>query len=234
MSETRRYLQHIELEEITKPSTEWLSIPSQLHDLTAKAFETLYTCYGENTNQNPADKQITERLIDDALSPIAKRIYEGKQTPEGQRAYSRGRLFSTSLSSLDTEMRGVIQEQASMAALMIYQIDRLIDLQKAGSIESILDVFADLSNLHGELTRSEEYECVMADAEWEVVNQASKRAKLRHKETNQNKIKALAEWEKTGHNYSSMAAFATQRRKAYDVKERTLYDWIRGHCRQKL
>lgn len=51
-------------------------------------------------------------------------------------------------------------------------------------------------------------------------------AQARHKDTNEKRVKALAEWEEEGPKYSGMAAFARLRHKAYEVAERTLYKWI--------
>jgi hypothetical protein len=65
-------------------------------------------------------------------------------------------------------------------------------------------------------------------------SQAARRsANARHKPTNQQKAIALAEWDAYGAGVSSMAAFARARRNDFGVAERTLYGWIRDHCKEK-
>lgn len=62
---------------------------------------------------------------------------------------------------------------------------------------------------------------------------ARKAAIARHKEHHDGKASALAEWDANGDSYSSLAAFARHRHKAYEVTERTLYEWVRGSCKPK-
>ncbi|WP_314020187.1 hypothetical protein [Stutzerimonas degradans] len=58
---------------------------------------------------------------------------------------------------------------------------------------------------------------------------ARRAASARHKDTNQQRLAALAEWDVSGENYSGMAAFARHRHKAFGVTENTLYRWVRDH-----
>ncbi len=58
---------------------------------------------------------------------------------------------------------------------------------------------------------------------------ARRAADARHKDTNQQRLAALEEWDTSGGNYSGMAAFARHRHKAYGINERTLYSWVRDH-----
>jgi len=58
---------------------------------------------------------------------------------------------------------------------------------------------------------------------------ARRAASARHKDTNQQRLAALAEWDASGPKYSGMAAFARHRHKAFGVTESTLYRWVRDH-----
>ncbi|MCQ2031958.1 hypothetical protein [Stutzerimonas zhaodongensis] len=58
---------------------------------------------------------------------------------------------------------------------------------------------------------------------------ARRAASARHKDTNEQRLAALAEWDVSGENYSGMAAFARHRHKAFGVTENTLYRWVRDH-----
>lgn len=68
----------------------------------------------------------------------------------------------------------------------------------------------------------------------EKVSLAARKAALsRHEATRSQNAEAVAEWEASGSKYSSLAAFARLRHKAYGVTERTLYGWVRGRRKTK-
>ncbi|SFU11510.1 hypothetical protein [Pseudomonas marincola] len=62
---------------------------------------------------------------------------------------------------------------------------------------------------------------------------ARKAAGARHSEANTQKLNAQTEWDSVKGTYSSIAAFARYRHKAYAVTERTLYGWIIAHRKTK-
>lgn len=60
-------------------------------------------------------------------------------------------------------------------------------------------------------------------------------AYARNKETNQQRLSAVAEWEANGHEYSSMRAFARTRYKEYGVTDyMTVYNWLRDSRKSKI
>lgn len=77
-------------------------------------------------------------------------------------------------------------------------------------------------------------EKIEALAKKQISLAATKAALVRNKENIQQKAAALAEWDATGHNFSSMTAFARTCHKAYGVTDyRTVCGWIREHLKTK-
>jgi len=63
---------------------------------------------------------------------------------------------------------------------------------------------------------------------------AARAASARHKENREQKSAALADWDATGHTFSSMRAFARNRYREYGVTDfTTVYNWLRYHQKAK-
>lgn len=116
-----------------------------------------------------------------------------------------------------------------LTAVLIYQYDTLCWLQKEHLFEEAWYVFDDIASIRCALARMDANKNAEARQEKAKSDNAKARAELRHKDNNLQKLAAMTEWDAKGHTYSSVAAFARHRYKAYSVTERTLYGWVRDH-----
>lgn len=116
-----------------------------------------------------------------------------------------------------------------LTALLVYQYDMLFGLIRDGLLDDALYVLDDIAEIRCELAQRDVKDWSENWQEMRKTQEAKARAEIRHKESNQQKGAALAEWEEHGANVSSMAAFARARHKEFGVTERTLYGWIRDH-----
>ncbi|MBK5508765.1 hypothetical protein [Pseudomonas sp. TH15] len=119
--------------------------------------------------------------------------------------------------------------EALFSAMGIIYIDDYLFIKGVNSPD--MDECYDL--IHSSFTSAEIYRKSI-DAAKEAVSAMGRRSAIaRHKPTNQLRAAALAEWDARGANYSGMAAFARHHYKQYEVTERTLYGWVRGHRNAK-
>lgn len=113
------------------------------------------------------------------------------------------------------------------AAAILYLDDYIIAAQLGHEVETAFELI--MVNISSAKLYRETVEAARA-----AVSSVGRRsAGERHKATNSQKVKALGEWDETGHTYSGMAAFARHRHKSFEVTERTLYSWVRDHRKAK-
>lgn len=118
-----------------------------------------------------------------------------------------------------------------LQALYLYQYDCICWLHETNNATGIVQTLEDLTDTTYALANFESRHIGAELAIRKRSDEARDRAAIRHKETNQQKVAAIAAWEEHGANVSSKAAFARARWKEFGVTERTLYGWIRAHSK---
>lgn len=118
-------------------------------------------------------------------------------------------------------------------SLLAYQYDILCWLYSKGKIAEAFDVYELILRTFGELSAS--YALNLAHTKQSEIasNIARERAQKRHASTNMKKIELLNEWTKTSTEYKSRSDFCRIVGRRAGVKERTLYEWIQTHERER-
>ena len=233
MRETRKYLQHINLSDaVWGKESAVLGVPDHLLEMILLAVEAICgrNCLGMHGWQN--EVVAIEKAIDLALTPIVNYLKLAREADEdSDLAYKQGRIFAAARWGMFGGPSN-LEDEASIEALLLYQLDRLVGAYKAQDVEKCVSLGADICDLQTLLAEIRLEREILAMADFEKSKDARNRAKLRHSGTEKERLAALAEWDAHGGNVSSMAAFARSRHKDFGVTERTLYGWIRDHRKE--
>jgi hypothetical protein len=109
-----------------------------------------------------------------------------------------------------------------LSAAGVMYISSYIIAEQLGAAD--LDVFYDV--IQTNVASAKLYRNTLNTASDAKSSAGRRSAVARHKNTNDSKVAAQAEWASMGKKLSSRAAFARLNHKKYDVTERTLYSWI--------
>lgn len=234
MREVYRYLRHIKLSKaIWGNASAVPGIPSHVEEMILLAVEHVCGRNGIGMHGKEIETTAIEVALDDALRPIGQYLKWAREDDESsEQAYQQGRIYSA-ISGVLFSGQSNLEDEATIEALLLYQLDRLVGAYKAQDIERSIHLFSDICEIKTLLAEINMENELMAHADFERSKAARARARLRHKDTEEQRPAALAEWDAHGSSYSSMAAFARHRHKAYEVTERTLYGWIRDHRKGK-
>lgn len=230
MRETRKYLQHINLSDaVWGKESAALGVPNHLLEKILLAVEAICGRNGLGMHGRENEVAEIEAAIDLALKPIGNYLKLALENDEdSELEYNQGRLFAVVRWGMFSGPSN-LEDEASIEALLLYQLDRLVGAYKEQDVDKCVHLGADICDLQTLLAEIRLEREILAMADFEKSKVARNRAKLRHSGTEKERLAALAEWEAHGSNVSSMAAFARSRHKDFGVTERTLYGWVRDH-----
>lgn len=135
-----------------------------------------------------------------------------------------GKALQTFLSFASEANTNSGTDYPAMACLLIYQYDALCSLYASGHHESSLEVFESIAETRESLAHCLE----LGGRQLQRSHEARTVAAARHREGNEQRAVALADWEAEGHKFSSMRAFARECFKRYGVTDfMTVYNWLR-------
>lgn len=119
--------------------------------------------------------------------------------------------------------------EALLYACAILHLDDYIIAEQLSSRD--LDLNNEL--IHRNIASAELYKETISVAKGAISAMGRRFARSRHKETNNQKAAAQADWAANGHAFSSRTAFARNNHRKYDVTERTLCEWIADYEKSK-
>lgn len=226
-----RYLRHISLAAVYEGDIAQAgNIPPQLFDRVESACANFFLGSLDEDKPTQQVAQEASEAIDGYLSFLVTCLRDATAAGGYQRqAAQDGRLYA----AVDRYIPAGFEGHEFKEALRIYQLDNLIGLYREGRFDDALLVIDDLLEIEADIESATMYSWHDADNEAQLSQTQRDRARKRHKENNEQRAAALAEWESNGASYSSAAGFARYRHKHYGVTERTLGDWIREHRKTK-
>lgn len=231
MKKSNRPLKYIDLAEATWESGSPISsIPSPLEEMVLLAVERI--CGRNNIGMHGAAGEVAEieAAVTRTLRSVGK-ILEWAKEEDGfnEEAFLQGRIYEVILNCIFPGYLGQPEDDEILEGLMLFQLDRLVGAYRKENLEAVMHIYTDICAMK-ELTARVDLSYLNAQSINRIKSdEARDRAKLRHQHTNELRAKAVEEWDTRGGEFSSMSAFARHRHKAYDVTERSLYNWIRHH-----
>jgi hypothetical protein len=118
-------------------------------------------------------------------------------------------------------------------SLLAYQYDLLCWLYSKGKTAEAFEVYELILRTFGELSASYALNLSFTKQSEIVSNIARERAQKRHASTNTKKTALLDEWDRSSAEYKSRSDFCSIIGRRSGVKERTLYEWIQRHERER-
>lgn len=236
MDKVRRYLSHINLATATwTGDSEMLGIPSYLQEMVLLAIEDI--CGRNGLGMHGAELEVLafEAALDTALRPVGQYLSWAREEDyeAAESAYQQGRIWGAISGSMFPGNAN-LEDEATLEALLLYQLDRLLDAHQKQDIERALHLFVDICGIQTLIAEIKIEKDIATHNDFKKIEAARSRGKLRHKDTTEQKGPALAEWDANGQKYSSAASFARHRHKTYGITERTLYGWVRDHRKTNI
>ena len=165
-------------------------------------------------------------LHEDRDSPPVENITENaKVAPDGWVTEVYMRMMIPSVISGDVAAEEIPDFEEFLSAAAVLYLDDYLIAENIGVAN--LDLYHHFVQVN--LSSAKMYRESLKAAREARSSNGRKSAEARHKEGNTQKKAALHEWDTSGHTYSSIAAFARLKHKAYGVTERTLNGWVADH-----
>jgi hypothetical protein len=195
------------------------TVPDALEDAVLTAVERVATRNEIELNGSEESVNAIEFAVEEALAPVEQYLTWAEEAHHYARvAHKEGRIYAAISGELFVDPSHEQDDEAVIEALLVYQLDSLIGAHELKNHEKTLHLAADIFELQRLIGEREKRQ--------EIRNQATARAKIRHKDMNEKKAAVLEEWIENGHEYESRADFSRIIGALKGIKYRTLYEWI--------
>ncbi|UUC19771.1 hypothetical protein NOV18_04480 [Pseudomonas asiatica] len=218
MSYFPRSLLFIRLEEVVWPGgLEY--VPPPLEEAVIEAVERVAKRFGITLDGSDENTLAIQEAIEESLVPMQFYLDWAEEAHKFARdARKEGRYYAAVSSEMFVDQEYEQEDEATLEALAVYQLDCLIGATRSKDITAVLRISADLFEIQKLLGLREKLQ--------EISAMAAERAKKRHQDMNSRKAEILEDWAANHSEYESRADFVRIMSDLKGIKYRTLYDWI--------
>lgn len=200
-------------------------VPAPLEEAVLEAVQRVADRFGIILDGSEKNSAAIQEAVEDSLIPMQMYLEWAETAHKFARDARKEERFYSAVSGelfLDPEYEQ--EDETTLEALAVYQLDGLIAATRAKDLNRILRISTDIFEIQKLLGRREKLQ--------EFSALAAERAKKRHQHMNAQKAELIKDWAANGEGYESRADFVRIMSDLNGIKYRTLYEWIANHDKE--